>query len=356
MKIFKTNASRWSDIDFTNLPFGRIFSDHMLVCNYKNGKWMDPEIKPYGSIQMFPGTQVLHYGQSIFEGMKAFKNDNDEILLFRKKDNLNRLNISAKRLSIPEIPEEIFLQGLDNLLSLDQKWCLKEDNYSLYIRPFIFASAEYIKACESDEYTFMIITSPTTTYYNEDINVVIEEAYTRAAAGGVGYAKASGNYAASFYPAKLARDRNFTQVIWTDAKEHKYIEEAGTMNIWFRIKDKLITPSLSDSILAGITRDSIIKLARDNKIEVEEKKISVQEILEAYNNNQLQEAFGTGTAVTISPINSITYKDTIIQLPKQKNPISLELKKIFQDIQRGRIEDRYSWIDKIDGNNVMNKY
>ena len=347
MKIIKTSQSRLSKTDFTNLPFGRVFSDHMLICNFKNNKWQTPEIVPYGPIEMTPATQALHYGQSIFEGMKAFKNDSNEILLFRKKDNLKRLNRSAKRLSIPEIPDDIFLSGLDQLLHLDQNWCIKDDSYSLYIRPFIFASAEYIKACESDEYKFVIITSPTTTYYTSDIDVIIEEKYTRAASGGVGFAKASGNYAASFYPAKIAKNKGFTQIIWTDAKEHRYIEEAGTMNIWFVIDNKLITPKLTDSILAGITRDSVIKIANDLNIEVEEREVSVEELIEANKNHKLQEAFGTGTAVTISPINSITYRDEKIIITKKSNPKSLEIKTIFQNIQRGRYPDKYSWVSKL---------
>tara|TARA_B100000902_G_scaffold223178_1_gene212015 strand:- start:2070 stop:3140 length:1071 start_codon:yes stop_codon:yes gene_type:complete len=354
MKITKIDKSRIDSVNFTDIPFGRFFSDHMLICHYKNGKWLEPEIKKYGPILMPPGAQVLHYGQSVFEGMKAFKDDNDNMLLFRKRDNFRRLNKSAHRLSIPTLPEKIFFDGLDVLLSLDAQWCKKDDNYSLYVRPFIFASGECVKASESDEYTFMIITSPTTTYYAKDINVVIEESYTRAAQGGVGYTKASGNYAASFYPTKIARKNNFTQVIWTDAKEHKYIEEAGTMNIWFKLRDKLITPAISDSILAGITRDSIIKIARGRGIEVEERRISVDELIKAYENNELQEAFGSGTAVSISPISSITYQDKRMILPKQENSAALELKSILQDIQRGRINDKYNWIEKVNRSKSIN--
>ena len=268
MKVTKTHKSRLKTTDFSNLPFGTVFSDHMLVCNYKNGAWGTPKILPYGPLSMNPGVQVLHYGQSIFEGMKAFKNSNNEILLFRKEANFNRLNKSAVRMSIPPIPKDIFITGLDKLLALDSEWCKVEEGYSLYIRPFIFASAECVKASSSEEFTFIIITSPTTTYYPGEVNLVIEEHYTRASQGGVGFVKAAGNYAASFYPTKLANAKGFQQVIWLDAKEHKYIEECGTMNIWFRIGDKLITPKLTDSILAGITRDSIMTIAKDFGIDV----------------------------------------------------------------------------------------
>ena len=343
MKISKVSVSRIHETNFTDLKFGTVFSDHMLICMYRDGKWGELEIKPYGPLDMNPGSQILHYGQAVFEGMKAFKNDSDEVLLFRKEENYRRLNKSAVRLSIPEIPKEIFMNGLDSLLSIDSDWCKKEDGYSLYIRPVIFASSECIKASSSDEFTFIIITSPTTKYYDGEMNVVIEEHYTRSSEGGVGFAKAAGNYAASFYPTKKANAKGFQQVIWTDAKEHQYIEESGTMNIWFRVDNKLITPSLSDSILSGITRDSIITLAKANGIEVEERKIKVSEILESYNKGILKEAFGTGTAVTVNPINSITINNECIYLNEQEDSYSLKLKNLLQGIQKGRLEDVYKW-------------
>jgi len=347
MKITKTSISRLNSTDFSNLPFGTVFSDHMLVCNYKNGKWSEAEILPYGPIAMAPGAQVLHYGQSVFEGMKAFKNNSDEILLFRKDENFKRLNQSAERLSIPLIDKNIFMNGLDELLKLDSAWCKKEEGYSLYIRPFIFASGECVKASASDEYTFIIITSPTTKYYAGEMNVVVEEHYTRAPQGGVGYAKAAGNYAASFYPTKQANAKGFQQLIWTDAKEHKYIEESGTMNIWFRIGDTLITPSLSDSILGGITRDSVVTLAKDNGIKVEERKILISEVVEAFKNGTLKEAFGTGTAVTVNPINTITFREDRMVIEAQEDSFALRLKTQLQGIQKGKIEDTYNWTSKV---------
>jgi branched-chain amino acid aminotransferase len=347
MKITKTSISRLNTTDFLNLPFGTVFSDHMLICNYKNGKWSEAEILPYGPIAMAPGAQVLHYGQSVFEGMKAFKNNADEILLFRKDENFKRLNQSAERLSIPEIDEETFMNGLDELLALDNAWCKKEEGYSLYIRPFIFASGECVKASASYEYTFIIITSPTTKYYAGEMNVVVEEHYTRAPQGGVGYAKAAGNYAASFYPTKQANAKGFQQLIWTDAKEHKYIEESGTMNIWFRIDDTLITPALSDSILGGITRDSIVTLAEDNGIKVEQRKILISEVVDAYKNGTLKEAFGTGTAVTVNPINTITFREERMVIKTQDDSFALKLKKQLQSIQKGKATDTYGWTSKV---------
>ena len=346
MKITKTTNSRLKTTDFSSLPFGRVFSDHMLVCNYKKDNWQEAEILPYGPIEMNPGTQVFHYGQAVFEGMKAFKNSKGEVLIFRKDENFKRLNRSAVRLSIPEVPEDIFMNGLDELLALDSDWCKEEEGYSLYIRPFIFASAECVKASASTEYTFIIITCPTIKYYFSSINVVIEEHFTRATKGGVGYAKAAGNYAASFYPTKQANANGFQQVIWTDSIEHKYIEESGTMNIWFRIGDKLITPELSDSILGGITRDSVVTLAKDSGIQVEQRRVSVSEVVEAYKSGELKEVFGTGTAVTVIPIDSITFRDNKMSISTIENSYAMLLKQKLQGIQKRKIEDIYGWTVK----------
>jgi branched-chain amino acid aminotransferase len=279
--------------------------------------------------------------------MKAFKNSNNEVLLFRKEENYKRINRSAVRLSIPEIPEDVFMNGLDELLLLDNEWCKADEGYSLYIRPFIFASSEGVKASASEEYTFMIITSPSTKYYAGEMNVVVEEHFTRAPKGGVGSAKAAGNYAASFYPTKKANANGFKQVIWTDSVEHKYIEESGTMNIWFRIGDKLITPELSDSILGGITRDSVLELAKHNGIEVEERRVLVAEIVEAYKLGNLIEAFGTGTAVTVNPINSITFRDDKMIITAVEDSFALKLKQQLQGIQKGKMEDIFSWNSKV---------
>ena len=347
MKVTKTSISRLHETDFSNLPFGTVFSDHMLVCNYKDGKWNEAKILPYGPIPMPPATQVLHYGQSVFEGMKAFKNNLNEILLFRKEENFKRLNQSANRLSIPLIDESVFMNGLDELLKIDSEWCKADEGYSLYIRPFIFASSECVKASASEEYTFIIITSPTTKYYSGEMNLVVEEHYTRAPQGGVGYAKAAGNYAASFYPTKQANAKGFQQLIWTDAKEHKYIEESGTMNIWFRIGDVLVTPALSDSILGGITRDSIITLSKDNGIKVEERRILITEVIEAFNSGILNEVFGTGTAVAVNPINSITFRDNRMVIKEQADSFALKLKHQLQAIQKGSIVDPYNWTSQV---------
>ncbi len=347
MKITPKGYSNIKNVDFNNLKFGVNFSDHMLICVYKNGSWGEAEIKPYQPINMMPGTQVLHYGQSVFEGMKAFKTVEGKVLLFREEDNFNRLNKSAKRICIPEIPKEIFMDGLHEILSLDADWIKEGDNFSLYIRPFIFASGQCIKATISDEYTFMIICSPTTTYYAGDMHVLLEQEYTRAVKGGTGSVKAAGNYAASFYPTKLAMEKGFSQIIWTDAENHEYLEEAGTMNIWIRIDDKLITPKLSETILGGITRDSVVKLAKDMGIEVEERPISISELRQAHQNGRLKEVFGTGTAVSIIFIGSITQGETKMILPKMEDGYAKKLKANLREIQHGNIVDKYGWTTEV---------
>jgi len=347
MRIKAVKTSRINSVDFSNLPFGRSFSDHMLVCNYRNGNWEAPEILPYGPIQMTLGSQVLHYGQSVFEGMKAFKNSKNEILFFRRERNFLRLNKSAIRMAIPEIPKDIFMNGLDELIRLDHQWCKLEEGFSLYIRPFIFASSECVKASSSEEFKFVIITLPTTTYYPGKLNLLIEERFTRASQGGVGFAKAAGNYAATFYPTKLANSKGYQQIIWTDANEHQYIEECGTMNIFFRIGEKIITPKISETILDGVTRNSVITIARDLGIEVEERMVSVSDLLDANSSGVLKEVFGTGTAVSISPVSSFTFRENKVILPDVKDSYALKLKKELIGIQKGRVKDSHNWTYKL---------
>jgi branched-chain amino acid aminotransferase len=348
MIITKTPQSKIAQTDFDNLSFGKCFSDHMFSVSFKNEKWQNPEILPYGPLSLNPGTHVFHYGQAIFEGMKAYKNNKGETLLFRPLENLKRLNRSADRLCMPRIDESIFMEGLSKLLEIDKDWIPQSDSKSLYIRPFMIADSEFIRATPASEFRFMIITSPTSTYYAGKSNLKIEEKYARSVVGGTGFAKAAGNYAAAFAPTKKVQDEGYTQIIWTDAIKHENIEECGTMNIMFRIDDKLITPKLSESILGGITRDSILTLAKQKSIEVEERKISVSEIIEYYNNDRLKEAFGVGTAVTLNPIDTITYKDTIIKIKElESDSYASILKKELLGIQYGKIEDVNNWTVKV---------
>lgn len=268
-----TSDSKLAEIDFNNLPFGKYHTDHMLVCEYRDGQWQEVNIKPYQDIALDPAAKIFHYGQSIFEGMKAYKDDNDDIWLFRPLENQKRLNISAERLAMPALPREYFMDGLSALLKLEKDWIPQIDGSSLYVRPFMFASGAGFHASPADKYMFVIACSPSGPYFSGKIKVLIEEKYARAANGGVGFAKAGGNYAAQFYPTHLAKEKGYQQVIWTDDNTHRYIEEAGAMNIFVRINDTLLTSPTSDRILDGVTRKSIITLAEDQGIATEVKKI-----------------------------------------------------------------------------------
>lgn len=345
--VEKAATSKIDQIDFDNLAFGSVFSDHMLVCDYKNGIWETPKIVPYQPITLDPSSKIFHYGQSIFEGMKAYKDEKGAIFLFRPLDNHKRLNISAKRLSIPELPEAYFMEGLTKLLQLDEAFIPTKEGSSLYIRPFIFASGKGFHASPADAYKFIIACAPSGAYFSGKVKVLIEQTYSRSANGGVGYAKAGGNYAGQFYPTQLAIEKGYNQVIWTDDTEHEYIEEAGAMNIFIRINDTLITGPTSDRILDGITRKSILKIAADQGIATEVRKISVTEVVEAAKQGTLKEMFGAGTAAVISPISAFGYKDQDYDLPQLENSYGSKLKKIITDIQYNKSADKYGWRFKV---------
>ncbi|WP_339895920.1 branched-chain amino acid aminotransferase [uncultured Algibacter sp.] len=343
IEIIKAKSSKINDVDFDNLKFGHVFSDHMLECNYKDGKWQAPKVMPYQPIVLDPSAKIFHYGQSIFEGMKAYKDVDEKVWLFRPLDNFKRLNISAKRLAIPELPEHYFMEGLKALLEIDKDWIPKKDGSTLYIRPFIFASGNGFHASPADAYKFIICTAPSGAYFAGEVRVLIEEKYSRSANGGVGFAKAGGNYAGQFYPTQLAIEKGYQQVIWTDDNTHEYIEEAGAMNIFIRINDTLITGPTSDRILDGITRKSIIELAKSENIPVEVRKITVSEVVEAAKNGSLKEMFGAGTAAVISPIAGFGYKDADYELPKFDDTYASYLKKRITDIQTNKAEDPFGW-------------
>lgn len=347
IEIIKTKATKINEVDFDNLNFGSVFSDHMLVCDYKNGKWEAPKIMPYKPLTLDPSAKIFHYGQSIFEGMKAYKDADQNVWLFRPEDNCKRLNISANRMAIPELPEPYFMQGLVALLKLDKDWIPTKDGSSLYIRPFIFASGQGFHASPADEYKFIICTAPSGSYFSGEVKVLIEEKYSRSADGGVGFAKAGGNYAGQFYPTQLAKDKGYQQVIWTDDHKHEYIEEAGAMNIFVRINDTLITGPTSDRILDGITRKSIIELAKSEKIAVEVRKLTVAEVVTAAKSGTLKEMFGAGTAAVISPISGFGYKDEDYDLPILDNPYASYLKKRITDIQTNKVKDPFGWRFKV---------
>ena len=347
MKIKKIDSSRINSVDFENLNFGAVFSDHMFTCDYVDGKWINPEIVPYQPISVSPASRVFHYGQACFEGMKAFKDDNNNVWLFRPNENYNRIIKSSVRLAMPKFPEELFFEGLNTLLKMDAQWIKPGIGNSLYIRPFIFASEGSINATEACEYKFMIICAPASSYYSGDVKVKIEKSFSRAAKGGVGYAKAAGNYAAQFYPTSLAIDEGYQQIIWTDSSTHQYIEEAGTMNLFFRIEDKLLTAPTSDSILDGITRKSLIQIAKDKGIDVEVRPIKVDELIDAANSGTLIEIFGSGTAVVVLPIVGFGFENKKFDLPKVENSWASILKNELNGIQYNLIDDPYNWTVKI---------
>ena len=349
MKIELTKKSKLDKLDLTKVGFGSDFTDHMLSCDFKDGKWDEPSIIPYQPLLLSPSSQVLHYGQSVFEGMKAYKNETDEIFLFRPNKNFERINKSAERIAMPTIPKEIFMDGLYQLLDIERKWIPSIDGMSLYIRPVLFATEEILVARPSLQFKFLIICSVAGAYYEKPLRVLIADKYSRSADGGVGFAKTAGNYAAAFYPTNLAKEKGFDQVIWTDSS-HKKVEEAGTMNLFFRINDTLITAPASEKILDGVTRDSIIQLAKHKGITVEVRDIFVDEIYEAHKNNTLKEAFGCGTAAVISEIKTIGYPKEVLDISTidETSSYAKSLKKELIAIQSQNGNDPFGWRVKVE--------
>ena len=343
MRIEQTQNSKIHDINFDTLSFGEVFTDHMFVCDYVDGQWIDPRIVPYQPIQIDPSASVLHYGQAVFEGMKAYKDEQGKAWLFRPEDNHARINKSSVRLAIPEFPKDYFMDGLNELLTLDKQWIRPGIGNSLYVRPFVFANQAAVSASASNRYQFIIICSPVKSYYSGEINVLVSEKYSRAASGGVGFAKAAGNYAASFYPTQLALKEGYQQIIWTDANTHQYLEECGTMNVFFRINDTLITAPTTDTILDGITRKSVIQIAQDAGVKVEVRPVNIDEIIAAHKEGSLKEIFGAGTAVVISPISGLGYKGEKYIIPSQSNSFAEMIKERIINIQYNNSNDPYGW-------------
>jgi branched-chain amino acid aminotransferase len=345
IKINKIEKSRLPNIDFSNIQFGKVYSDHMFMADYIDGQWSSYSIVPYDNLEIAPGNFTLHYGQSVFEGLKGYKGDHGNIHVFRPYDNLKRMNMSASRLCMPEIPEEIFIDGLRALLQLDKGWVPEQEGTALYIRPFMFGNDEYIGIKPSDTYKFIIFTCPVGSYYTEALKVKIELNYVRAVEGGTGYAKVAGNYAASLLPAQEALKEGYQQLIWTDSKDHERIEESGTMNLMFLIDDAIVTPRTGETILRGITRDSILTIAREWGVKVEERDVTVTEVIEGIQNGLLTEAFGTGTAATITHIKAIGYKGVDYDLPPVPNDsISNKILNHLHKLHRARTEDKYNWL------------
>lgn len=346
--VTRAERSKLKETDFDKLVFGRYFTDHMLEADYENGEWKNVEIKPYQPLLISPSLAALHYGQAIFEGIKAYRDKTGNAFIFRPQDNFHRFNISAARMQMPQVPEYLFMEGMRKLVAIDKNWIPAKEDYSLYIRPVMFASDEVIGVKPSDTYKFFILLSPTGPYYSAPMRIYVEEKYTRAAPGGVGFAKTAGNYAAALQASAEAKKNGYDQVLWTDAFEHKYVQEIGTMNVFFVIDNVAITPGLEEStILNGVTRNSAIVLLKEMGLKVEERSLSIDEIIEAHKKGSLKEVFGTGTAATISMIKELKYKDYSIHFDTNTWTVAPTLKKWITDIRESRREDKYNWMWKV---------
>ncbi len=348
IEINPTTSSRIHEMDFENIGFGKIYADHMFVADYSNGKWKDCRVIPFDKMPLSPATSAIHYGQSIFEGLKAFKAADGKAQIFRPDRNAARLNKSAKRMAMPELPEEIFMNGLRSLINIDMDWIPTVTGSSLYIRPFMFATDEFIGVKPADNFRFMIITCPVGPYYIKPVKVLVADHYVRAVIGGVGEAKAAGNYAATMLAVNEARAQGYDQVLWMNANNFEYIQEVGTMNIFFVIGDTVLTPELDGSILDGVTRSSVITLLEDMNIKHEIRPVAVSEIYEAYQQGLLKEVFGTGTAATIAHVSDLGYKDTNMTLPPiEQRHIGNAIKQRLVDIKTSRVEDKFNWVYKV---------
>jgi branched-chain amino acid aminotransferase len=348
ISITKAERSKLGDINLENIPFGKYFTDHMLEADYENGEWKKAEIKPYQPLLLQPSLAALHYGQAIFEGIKAYKDDKGNAAIFRPLDNFKRFNRSAERMNMPLVPEEIFLEGMCKLIGLDKDWIPARKDHSLYIRPVMFSTDETLGVRPSATYKFLIILSPTGPYFVDPMKILVEEKYTRAAPGGAGFSKNAGNYGGSMLAATLAKKEGFDQVLWTDAFEHKWLQEVGMMNVFFIIDNVAITPSLEEgTILEGVTRDSVIKGLMEMGVQVEERKINIDEVVAAYKAGKISEIFGTGTAAVIAPIKELNYKGFAMKFNTDDYKISGAVKNWLNDIREGKLADKYGWMRKV---------
>jgi len=339
--------SKLHELDFDNIPFGRAFTDHMFVADYKDGQWTDMRIIPFGRFEVHPANIAWHYGQSIFEGMKATVSTDGIPMLFRPEMHAERINRSAERMCMPTFPEQDFVDAVYQLVKMEKEWIPKKEGSALYLRPYMVAMDEFIGVQVAQTYKFVIFCCPVGPYYSKAVKLKAETEYIRAANGGTGEAKAAGNYAGSLYPAQLAKKEGFDQIMWLDAKEFKYIQEVGTMNIFFVIGDKVVTPSTDGSILKGITRDTSIKILKDKGYQVEERLITIDEVMEAGKNGSLKEVFGTGTAAVVANVKGIGYKGDEISLDPESYTVSSFLKDSINGIRSTRIEDKFGWTVKV---------
>ena len=347
LKIIKTDHSRINDIDFDNIPFGKVFTDHMYIADYADGKWSDMRIEPFANFSIHPANIAWHYGQSIFEGMKATKSIHGTPILFRPEMHSIRINKSAERMSMPAFPKEAFMEAVYELVKLEQDWIPSKEGSALYLRPFMIAMDEFIGVQVAQKYRFVIFCCPVGPYYSNPLKLKADDQYIRAAVGGIGEAKAAGNYGGSLYPANLAKQEGYDQVLWLDAKEFKYVQEVGTMNIFFVLDGKVITPATDGAILKGITRDCCLHILRENNYEVEERAISIDEIIEGGKNGKLTEVFGSGTAAVIADVEKIAYKGDAIHFDPSSFKVSKMLRDTVNGIRSERLEDSFNWNVKV---------
>ena len=347
LSVTPVSRSRLADVDFDNLGFGNVFSDHMFSMKYEEGRWQQPEVLPYGPVPVDPGNATLHYGQAVFEGLKAFMGDDGTVRIFRPDMNYERLRNSCERLCIPVPDEDHFYGAMESLIQLDHGWIPRERGQSLYIRPLIFSNESHLEVRPSQAFRFLVMTAPVRTYFDENtaaIDLKVEEEYTRSAPGGMGAAKTSGNYSVSLLPGEQGRKQGFAQVLWLDGLEHRYVEEVGAMNIFFRIDGKVVTPSLVGTILPGVTRDSVIKLMEDAGDPVEERRIEIDEVVTAIRTGSMQECFGAGTAVIIAPVGGISYRGEHLTINNSEaGEVTRRLYDQVTGIQLGELPDRHGW-------------
>lgn len=350
IKIEQTQESKLPKVDLNDIPFGRVFTDHMFVADFYEGDWRECRIIPFGKFNIHPATTALHYGQSIFEGMKAYKDEDGNVSLFRPEMNKIRMNKSALRMGMPELPSGVFMEGLKKLISMEKDWVPTADGSSLYIRPYMFATDEYVGIKPADNFKFIIFCCPVGAYYSKPVRVKVAEQYVRAIQGGVGNAKAAGNYAATLMPITQAKREGFDQILWLDGKDFETIHEVGTMNIFFRLADKVVTPSLEqETILEGVTRDSVIKLLKDKGYTIEERVITISEIAKAAANNELLDIWGTGTAATIAQVSELVYNGKTLEMPAlEERKLSAALKAELEGIKLGKVDDSHNWMMKVD--------
>ncbi len=349
IRIRPVSRSRRPDVDLARVAFGRVYSDHMLDATFRDGAWEEPEILPFGDLTLHPATAALHYAQAIFEGMKVHLTDAGDPALFRPVENWKRMNRSARRMVMAEVPERIFLDGLRELVRLDRDWIPPNEHGSLYVRPFLFASDPWIGVGPSREYRFLIITAPVGAYYSGAVRLFVSRRWIRAAEGGIGEAKAAGNYSAGYYGMAEAREHGCDNVLWLDARERRYVEECGTMNMMFVIGDTVVTPSLEGTILAGITRDSAIRILREQMgLTVEERRISIEEVAGAGASGTLRECFGVGTAAVVTPVAALVGGGCDVTVP-EPGPVQTELRERLTDIRLGRAPDPWGWVERLGG-------